>query len=148
MDYFNKPLTQDQTDYLNTINNVSSDKVDLFKEFSISLTYIINDTYLGDDVITNDELIVTHFDWCWDKNLKDLVKENILIQSKGEHYYYYLNHFTNGFYLNRDKSDNTLKEMNDFWKVNLSIDRVKTKSDYDVFIELFKVMSKYFIQNH
>ena len=148
MDYFNKPLTQDQIEYLNAINSVSSEKVDLFKEFSISLTYIIYGTYLGDDIIVNEELMVTHFDWCWSKNINDLAKENIHIQSKGEHYYYYLNHLINRFYLNPDKDGNSLKEMNSFWKDNLTIDKIKTKSDYDVFTELFKIMDKYFIKNH
>ena len=51
LEYFSKQLSFEQVNYLNTVNNITQEKVGLFKDFSISLTLIIEDSYLGDDVI-------------------------------------------------------------------------------------------------
>ena len=148
MDYFSKELTQEQITYLNTINNISSERVDLFKEFSISLTYLIIDTYLGDDTIDNQNALLSHFNWCWTNNINNFAKENIYLQSKGEHYYYFLNYFTDIFYDNPKKTDTLNAKLITSWEDTMTMDIPKTKSDYDLFCEIFKTIDKYFLKNH
>jgi len=148
MDYFSKPLSIEQITYLNTINNISSERVDLFRDFTLSLTHLINDTYLGDDTITTHEDQVNHFNWCWDKNINNFAKENIYLQSKGEHYYYYLTYFTDFYYTDDKKTDASFDKLLNFWDETISMELPKTKSDYDLFAEILNVMGKYFLNNH
>jgi len=148
LEYFSKPLSFEQVQYLNTINNIMPEKVELFKEFSISLTYIINDTYLGDDVVEFQEDQINHFNWCWDKNIKNFKDENIFLQQKGEHYYYYLAYFMDIYYGNSNKSKGLFTKIVLFWDDVLSVDLLKTKSEYDLFCEIYKIMDKYFLNNY
>ena len=148
LEYFSKPLSFEQTQYLNTINNILPEKVELFKEFSVSLTYIINDTYLGDDVVEYQEDQINHFNWCWNKVLKDFKEENIHLQQKGEHYYYYLAYFMDIYYGNSNKSKALFNKIVLFWDDVLSVDLPKTKSEYDLFCEIYKIMDKYFLNNY
>lgn len=134
--------------YLNTINNIAPEKVELFREFSISLTYLVEDTYLGDDVIQTQDDQINHFNWCWERNIKNFNKENILFQTKGEHYYYYLAYFIDIYYGNSNKTKGLFGKIVGFWDDVLSIDGLKTKSEHDLLCEIYKIMDKYFVNNY
>jgi hypothetical protein len=148
LEYFSKQLSFEQVTYLNTINNITQEKVELFRDFSISLTYIIEDSYLGDDVIEYQDDQINHFNWCWEQNIKNFKQENIHFQIKGEHYYYYLAYFMEIYYGNSNKTKGLLNKMIDFWDDILSIDIIKTKSEHDLLSEIYKIMDKYFINNY
>jgi hypothetical protein len=144
IDYFSRPLTPDQISYLNNLNAVTIEKVELYRDFTISLAYIICSTYLGDDVIFNEDQINVHFNWCWNKVITDFEKEKILFKERGEHYYYHFNYFMDVFYNAEVKDDKLFDKIYNFWSDIISIDKIKTRSEYDIFIELYKVQNKYF----
>jgi len=144
IEYFSKPLSTEQLTYLNNINNVIPERVELYCDFIISLGYLIHDTYLGDDVIIDDDDRKSHFNWCWNKNIEYFGKENIKFIVNGEHYYYFLSYFTEIFYSNQDKSRLLFNKIIDFWANILSLTKIKTKSEYDIFIEIYKILNKYF----
>ena len=148
LEYFSKQLSFEQVTYLNTINNITQEKVELFRDFSISLTYIIENSYLGDDVIEYQDDQINHFNWCWDQNIKNFKKENIYFQNKGEHYYYYLAYFLDIYYSNSNKTKGLLTKMTYFWDDVISIDATKTKSEHDLLSEIYKIMDKYFVNNY
>jgi hypothetical protein len=148
LEYFSKQLSFDQMVYLNTINNITPEKVELFRDFSISLTYIIEDSYLGDDVILSQSDQINHFNWCWEQNIKNFGKENIFFQGKGEHYYYYMAYFMDIYYGNSTKTKGLFKKMVHFWDDVLSINNLKTKSEHDLLCEIYKIMDKYFVNNY
>lgn len=148
LEYFSKQLSFEQMIYLNTINNIAPEKVELFREFSISLTYLVEDTYLGDDVIQTQDDQINHFNWCWERNIKNFNKENILFQTKGEHYYYYLAYFIDIYYGNSNKTKGLFGKIVGFWDDVLSIDGLKTKSEHDLLCEIYKIMDKYFVNNY
>lgn len=144
VEYFSKPLNSDQIVYLNNINNVSFEKSELFCDFIISLFHIVNDTYLGEDVISTKEEITSHFNWCWDKNIKNFSEEKIIFKKTGEHYYYFLNFFTEIFYNSEDKTISFFNEkIIKFWKDIFSMSLTMTKSEYDIFIDVYKMFNKY-----
>lgn len=146
VEYFSKPLNSEQLIYLNSLNKVTTERVELYNDFVVSLCYLVYDTYLGDDVIIGKEQ-VSHFNWCWIKNIENFEKENIYINRKGEHYHYYLNYFIEIFYDNHDKSKMLFSKIVEFWVSIFSSVKNKTKSEYDMFIEIYKLMGKYFV-NH
>lgn len=146
IDYFSKPLTTEQILYLNNINNISYDRVEIYHDFIISLLYTINETYLGDDVIKCDVDRLSHFNWCWNKVIDNFNEENIKIQKKGEHFNYFYNYMITLFYLDKERTDDLIKNYLIFWDdIMISIDS-KTKSEYDLFVDVYKIMNKYFFK--
>lgn len=141
LDYFTKKMTKEQNDYLNKINDVSSEKCEIYKNFMLHLFNKINDTYLGQDVISNKEYMVIHFNWCWKETIKDFKKKRFFFTEKGEHYYYILNYFITVYY---NKQYGTLTTIEEFWCNLFSFSETKSKSDYDMFIELYKIFNKHF----
>lgn len=146
VEYFSKPMNDDQIMYLNKINKVVFERVELYSDFVVSLCYLIHDTYLGDDVIITHDNQKNHFNWCWNKNIDNFKKENAFITHMGEHYYYYFNYFYDIFYVNVDKKESLFNKMIEFWYNTFSLIKNKTKSEYDLFIEIYKIMDKYFIK--
>lgn len=146
IEYFSKPMSGEQLVYLNSINNVVTERVELYNDFIVSLCYLIYDTYLGDDVYGTFDDVKSHFNWCWDQNIKNFNKENLNFAPNGEHYYYFLNYFTEIFYSNQDKTKLLFAKIVDFWVNIFSLNRHKTKSEYDIFIEVYKTINKYFIK--
>ena len=145
IDYFSKQLSFEQIEYLNNINHVVIERVELYCDFAISLCHIINDTYLGDDTIMDDNHILSHFNWCWTTNVENFQKENTKFKKNGEHYYYYLNYFTEIYYKNENKNKLLFNKIIEFWESIYSFKIRKTKSEYDIFIEIYKVQDKYFL---
>jgi hypothetical protein len=145
IEYFSKQLSLEQMEYLNQINYVVPERVELYRDFVISLCYLIHDTYLGDDTIVDEEHILVHFNWCWNINIGNFDKECVDFKKNGEHYYYYLNYFTEIYYKSPDKNKLLFNKITDFWENVLSITRLKTKSEYDIFIEVYKTQDKYFL---
>lgn len=146
VEYFSKPMNNEQVIYLNNINKVITERVELYGDFIVSLSYLIYDTYLGDDVIITIEDRKSHFNWCWNKNLDNFNKENIYFTKNGEHYYYCFNYFNDIFYNNGDKSKPLFNKIVDFWANTFSLSKNKTKSEYDFFVEVYKTMNKYFMK--
>lgn len=147
IDYYSKPLTQEQLNYLNKLNDVTIEKVEIFRDFTTSLFYIVYRTYLGDDVIINNDDILNHFNWCWSKAIHNFNQENIFFNEKGEHYYYFNNYFITKFYTCENKDNILLEDIVEYWSNIFSIDQIKTRSQYDIFIELYKLQNNYFLNN-
>jgi predicted RNase H-like HicB family nuclease len=85
IDYFSKPMTSDQINYLNKLHEVTVEKCEVYRDFIISLNYCIYDTYLGDDVINSEDILLTHYNWCWSKTIDNFGEENLFFVEKGEH---------------------------------------------------------------
>ena len=62
--YMSRPLTLDELELIYTSNNIIFERVDLYRDFILTLNDLILTTYLGDD-FTNDEEQINHFNWCW-----------------------------------------------------------------------------------
>ena len=75
--YISSPLNYEEVDIWFRSNNIVFEKMELFCDFTISLTIIINDTYLGGknagevQVEMTDEDNLNHFNWCWNENIKN-----------------------------------------------------------------------------
>ena len=143
IDYISSPLSHDRINYLNMLNEVTIEKVELFRDFIISLFYLVNDTYLGDDVIKIESDRIKHFNWCWLNIIKMFYNENIVFEEKGEHYYYFLNYFNVVFYNNTKKDSIDMLKIVEFWDTIFSVTNQKTNSQYDIFIEQYKIQNNY-----
>lgn len=147
IDHYSKPLTADQVNYLHKLHDVTIEKCDVYMDFSISLNYCINDTYLGDDTINSQDTKLTHFNWCWVKTINDFSDENLFFVEKGEHYYYFLNYFTDTFYNIEDNNKPDLDWVKNYWVNTFRFDGTKTKYEYNVFIQVYRLLDEYFLNN-
>ena len=59
--------------------NISREKTELFYDFLTSLYTLVDETYLGSDVVYLEETQKSHFTWCWDKIVDNFSKEKISI---------------------------------------------------------------------
>ena len=144
IEYFSKKLSLNDLNKLNTQNKINTDRVDLYHDFIISLVYIIDETYLGDDFIKSEDDVKSHFKWCWLKNIDNFKKENILFGESGSHYHYYFDYFYQIYYKS-DKHNNLIDDIIEFWDSIFGLNKVKTMSQYDIFIEIYEICNKYFI---
>lgn len=79
-------------------NSIHREKVELFHDFLSSLIYKMDESYLGKDVIYENEDIKNHFKWCWESNIDQYAKENINFKKNGTAYRYFSVFFFSSFY--------------------------------------------------
>ena len=120
LNYVTKQISSEQMRIWVKVNNINNEKIELFFDFISSLFYLIEETYLGDDVIINEEEKEGHFSWCWNKVITNFKEENIQFKNKGEHYSYFFNFFYESFYKNEAE--------------------VKTESELDMLVEMYQIL--------
>ena len=90
--YISKPVNPDEFEFWVDTNNICFIKLELYKDFVISLVNLIYDTYLGEEEIGETNIRLTnednlkHFEWCWKKTLENFRKEKIIFEPDGDHY--------------------------------------------------------------
>jgi hypothetical protein len=143
--YYTKELDINDIDKLNRDHDICFNKLELYHEFIITLTHIIDSTYLGDNFLKTNNDVVAHFKWCWLKNIDILKKQNIFFGIRGEHYDYFLDYFVKIYYGESEKN-NLPEQILIFWRSVFNLNK-KTRLEYDIFIEIYKIIDNYFI-NH
>jgi len=141
MNYITTPLTYDQMHLLYRANNVKYERCNLYHDFIMSLNSVINNTYLGSDYIISEKEIIQHYSWCIDKVINDFKKENIIFNdiTKVKEYFYFF--YYELFYKPEDKK-NVLERLNNLGELSFNYHRLKSRSDIDVLIELYKLLDK------
>jgi len=141
--YLTTPLDINDVDIWFKTNNIIFEKMDLFYDFTYSLTTIIYDTYLGgisdeneSKIDMSDEDNLNHFNWCWNETIKMFERENIIINDRGEHYDYFKDFFDELFY--RHSEDKIKKSISDFFTEMFDRKKPFTKSDLDVIYTIYK----------
>jgi len=138
LNYVTKQISADEMRLWIKTNNIRSEKTELFFDFIISLFYIIEETYLGDDVVITDEQKEGHFLWCWKKTIMDFTKENIEFKPKGQHYSYFFNFFYEGFY--KSEIDEKVNKLKNFLKQLFKLYELKTESELDMLSEIYHIL--------
>jgi len=145
--YITKPLNPEDVDVWFRVNNIIPEKLELFSDFSHSLNITIVDTYLGENTLPNETKIimseddnVKHFDWCWNKTISSVEKENINFSIKGEHYDYFQAFFNDIFYNQSD--DKIRKSIGNFFSDLFDIKKPFTKSDLDMISTIYKTLDR------
>ncbi len=125
------------------INGFTVERANLLLDFVESITQKIIKTYLGDTLMTTEDKR-KHFDWCWKSVLKDFSKENIFFNKKGSLYDYFLSFFNEIFYLEQNKEEKKFQKTLYFIINSFNYKRLRTKSEIDSFLDLYKIFNKSF----
>jgi hypothetical protein len=120
--------------------NVSSEKTELFYDFLISLFNLVEETYLGPDVLSYENDQRGHFTWCWDKVVDSFSKEKIFFKPRGVHYEYFWNFFLEAYYFVHMDGDK-IKIYDYFFKL-FDLKYQKTRSELDMVIEIYKMLEQ------
>ena len=108
----------------------------------------MKDTYLGDDFNDNKETKVgmttnqkkEHFKWCWDKTIKNFNKESIDFKFNNDDSEFFESFFFEVFY---NQPDQKVKDkINNFFKQIFDRGFNKTKSDIEMFTDIYKVLER------
>jgi len=138
--YITEPIPEKELQLWFKANDILFEKSELFFYFIKSLYLNIEKTHLGHDVIITEEEKTNHFDWCWKKTIESFEQEKIFFNEDGTHKEYFMDFFYESFY-NEDKLP-ALKNPTNFFDSLFSLANKKTKSELDIFTEIYKTMDK------
>ena len=143
LEYMKKPLSIESIELLYNANNVRYENAMIYSDFSVSLTNLITTTYLGDDLMSEEDR-EKHFNWCWDKVNENFKKEQIELNPSNELKLWYFDNFDIAFYNYQDKEENTKipSTLVKFFKEIFNIQCIKTRAEVDVFIEVYKLFTQ------
>ena len=133
--YITEPVTIDDMRVWVRYKNIDADKVELFYDFIDSINTIVHETFLGDDVMTNDEDKQKHFDWCWNKTIENFKEEGIVFNVEGDHYKYFWTFFKESYYIDKDKRD--IDNINRYFLMLTKLHILKTKSELDMLSDIY-----------
>ena len=137
--YVAQPISREDMNLWVKVNNINAEKISLFGDYLNSLHGLIIDTYLGKDVIKTEDEVKGHFNWCWEKIVKNFSKENIFFKKEGEHYEYFYNFFYESFYNN--KNEEQLEKIKHFLNRLFRLYTEKTKSELDMLYEMYILLN-------
>jgi hypothetical protein len=120
--------------------NITREKTELYYDFLVSLLNIIEETYLGPDVLKDTEDIQNHFTWCFEKVTSNFKKEKIHIKNQGNHYEYLWLFFHEAFYLSETEDNmNLIREY--FYKL-FDYNYTKSRAELDMLTDLYKLFEQ------
>jgi hypothetical protein len=128
-----------QIDIWHKAYNINREKIELFYDFIMSLYELVDETYLGSDVIKNEEEQKSHFTWCWDKIVGDFSKENISFKERGPHFEYFWNFFLDAFYM-KDLSGDKIR-IPEYIEKLFNFKHRKSRSELEILSELYKLLN-------
>jgi hypothetical protein len=139
--YIGTPLSKEDMTLLYKANNVRYDKCELYYDFVKTLNLLVVNTYLGDDVILSDEDVKKHFLWCFRKVISDFKEENVIFDGVDDLKEYFYHFYYELFYKEDDK-DGIISKLNNLPNLSFNYHRIKTRSDMDLLLELYKLFDK------
>lgn len=140
LEYISSENYRNQIDIWCRAYNISREKSELFHDFLVSLYDLIEDTFLGIDVLTLEEDQFGHFSWCWDRTIENFEKEKIYFKEKGLHFEYLWNLYIEAYY--NTKMNNNTSRINEFFNMLFSFKHLKTRTEFDMFVEVYKILEQ------
>jgi hypothetical protein len=144
--YISKPVDGEEFDFWVDSNNICYLKMELFQDFVISLVNIVYSTYLGHETTIETNIKITeeddlkHFDWCWEKTIKNFNKEGVYFELDGEHKTFIRSFLDETFY--SQKVAEVRMSLVKFFSEVFNMDTIFTKSDLDLLTTLYKSLEK------
>ena len=141
--YITKNLNPEDVDTWFRANNIISEKMELYYDFSYSLYLLIKSTYLGSKNEKNETLVkmtdeddINHFDWCWKKTVENFKKESIIFRMDGDHYKYFFTLFDEIFY--KQEKEQIRESIDVFFNDLFNKDKPFTQVDLDLIYNIYK----------
>lgn len=131
---------KDQVDTWYKSHGIGYEKMLLYRDFLISLLDLLDSTYLGKDVMVDEEDIKSHFLWCFNEIISNFEKEKIYFKRDGFYIEYLWTFFRQTFYLN--DNDDKLKRIRIYLYNLFVFDYDKTKTDLEMLTEFYTILNQ------
>ena len=131
---------KEQIDVWYRAHNIIREKAELYCDFLSSLLAIIDETYLGPDVIKTEKDIINHFTWCYNKVISNFDQEKIHFHAKGQHFEYLWFFFYKGYY--QCSTENKTQILLDYFKLLFNFKKVKNPVELESFIDFYKIFDQ------
>jgi hypothetical protein len=131
---------KNEVEILFSANNIVQEKSELFYDFLSSLVKLIDETYLGEDLIDNEIDAKNHFKWCYDRVSKNFEKERIFFKENGNQYTY-LWFFFYGTYYFSDINEK-LPKLQSYFDYLFDYSTEKSINELKSFIDLYKIFDQ------
>ncbi len=141
LSYITNPLTNYIIENTYRDNNINFDRADMYLDFILSLAYLIQETYLGDDVC-DSKIQKEHYDWVWSRTCDKFSNEKVYFHDNQELYSYFKDFFNEVFYfLDEEDKENikNIKSIERVWKSLFNYRMEKDEVNLKVFIEVYKM---------
>lgn len=140
LEFISSESYKHQIDIWYRAHNIIREKTELFYDFISSIFFLIEETYLGDDVMHTESNQKNHFTWCWDKTITNFSKERIFFKERGLHYEYFWNFFLEAYYLNRQQ--NGIIRIKEYFYKLFDFKHKKSRSELDMLTEIYKLLDQ------
>ena len=122
-------------------NNIIREKSELYYDFITSLLRLMDETYLGSDVISTQDEMVNHFMWCFNKVLSDFEQERIKFTPVSTPTYDYLWFFLyKGYYTS--EMENKYGALLEYFTYLFDFSMVKTPPELESFMDFYKIFDQ------
>ena len=89
----------------NKLNFFISERLNIYKDFTMTLTHIILDYYIDRDSLNNDVDVANHYNWCYDKTCDIFLKEEIDFKDNEELRDYFFSYYYDRLYFTNEQDD-------------------------------------------
>ena len=120
--------------------NISYEKTLLYYDFVTSLYALVEETYLGSDILVLEVDQKNHFNWCWDKTISNFEKEKISFKERDNCYHYFLNFFLEAYYY--AKAENQEVRISEYFYRLFDFTHKKTRSELDMLTDVYKIFDQ------
>jgi len=138
--YLNTPISKEGILFIYDTHNIKYDRCNLYSDFVQSLLHLVFDTYMGHEY-TNIEQQISHFKWCWTKNISNFSEEGIIFTNGKDNslYTYYFEFMLEVYYFSTDKKEleRIDKDILKLWIDILDYNKEKSNSDIDSLVEVY-----------
>jgi hypothetical protein len=131
---------KDQIEIWYKAHNIIREKAELYYDFLFSLLNIIDETYLGPDVIKSNEDMMNHFTWCFNKVIFNFEQERIYFINKSIYFDYLWTFFYKGYYMCSIENKNEV--LHGYFNVLFNFNKVKTPIELESFTDLYKIFDQ------
>lgn len=137
-------MSKENTELTYKAHGITFERCELYGDITQSLILLIFDTYMGDDV-TSPMQQIQHFNWCWNRNMKNFKVEGVLYNS--DNLYNYFLEFMRGVFYSMTKKDESKTLFDNVLKVWLYIfdyNIDKSAADLNRMVEVFQLFDEAF----
>ena len=142
IEYISKTVDKAEMLQYYRINGIKPERTELYYDFIYSLWDLMVNTHLGDDCMDEKDDI-NHFNWCWKQTIRNFKVEKIIFDDIDELYDYFFSTAQESFY-SLDKEEHNAKKVLDYWATCFNYRGIKTLSELEELIDLYKLFNKAF----
>lgn len=131
---------KEQIDIWYRAHNIIREKSELYYDFLSSILDLIDETYLGSDVLVSDNDIINHYYWCFNKTINNFDQEGIHFINKSNQYEYLWLLLYRGYY--KSVMERKHEILSEYFKELFTFNKVKTPVELESFIEIYKMFDQ------